>query len=136
LPGIFLGDNELPAVGTGREQQMQEVAERIGGALGAAVRRARGASARVRGGLELVQGRAADKAAQVSDEASDAASEFKETAREKIADWNQSARRKVAEARHQAAEIKTAYPLQMMLGLAAAFFVIGFAIRFWRSTHA
>jgi len=121
---------------------MQEVAERIGGVLGTAVRHARGVSVRVRSGLELVRGRVADQAAQVSEEASESASQFseassqfKEKASEKFSDWNQAARNRVSQARQRAEEIKAKYPLQVMLGLAAAFFVIGFGIRLWRSNR-
>ncbi len=121
---------------------MQEVAERIGGVLGTAVRHARGVSGRVRSGLQLVRGQVADQAEQVSEDASEAASQFaeassqfKQRASEKFSDWNQAARNRVSEARHRAEEIKAKYPLQVILGLAAAFFVIGFGIRLWRSTR-
>ena len=121
---------------------MQEVAGRIGGALGTAVRHARGVSGRVRSGLELVRGRAADQAAQVSEDASKAASQFseagsqfKEKASERFSHWNQAARNRVSQARQRAEEIKAKYPLQVMLGLAATFFVIGFGIRLWRSNR-
>ena len=140
-PETPLRERELPAAGT-REQQMQEVAEKIGGVLGTAVRHARGVSGRVRGGLELVRGRMADQAAQVSEGASEAASqlpeagsEFKDRASDTFADWNQAARNRVSQARQRMEEIKTKYPLQVMFGLAAAFFVIGFGIRLWRSTR-
>ena len=119
---------------------MQEMAERIGGALGTAVRHARGVPGRVRGGLELVRGRVAERASQATSQVSEASSQYKEQlkdrASEKFADWNDAARRGASQARQQAERIRAEYPLQVMIGLAAAFFVIGFGIRLWRSTRA
>ena len=139
-PGAVAGQQQVQAKDTEREQQMYEVAERIGGALGTAVRHARGVSGRVRGGLELVRGRAADKAARLPEETSEAAfqmaqasSRLTESAGETFAGWKESARRTISRARRQADEMKAEYPLQMIVGLAAAFFVIGVGVRLWRS---
>ena len=114
---------------------MQEVAERIGGALGTAVRQARGVSGRVRGGLQLVQKQVADRIARAPQDASEAAAQLKETAEEKAADLKHGARRRVTATRRQIEGLKAEYPLQIILGLAAAAFVIGFGIRIWRSTR-
>jgi dsDNA-specific endonuclease/ATPase MutS2 len=118
-----------------KEQPMQEVAERIGGALGTAVRQARGVSGRVRGGLQLVQKQVADRIARAPQDASEAAAQLKETAEEKAADLKHGARRRVTATRRQIEGLKAEYPLQIILGLAAAAFVIGFGIRIWRSTR-
>ena len=137
LPGTLRGSNELPA-GSAKEQQMREVAGRIGGALGNAVRHARGFSGRIRGGLELVQRHVADKAAHLPQESSSAAAQLKETAgaaQEAAAGWRQAAQRKFLEAREQAQGLKGEYPLQIIVGLALASFVIGFGIRIWRSSR-
>jgi hypothetical protein len=114
---------------------MLEVAGRIGGVLGTAVRHARGFSGRVRGGLQLVRGQVTNTVARASQETSGAASQFTETAREEAAGWSQAVRQKAGEFRQQARGIKTEYPLQMILGLALVSFVIGFGIRIWRSTR-
>lgn len=121
--------------GDRQQQQMHEVAERLGGVLGTAIRQARGFSSRVRGGLQVVQGRVADRTSRASQETQEAASRLQEAAKEKAADWNQGARQRFVELRQQAEEMKTEYPLQMILALAAAAFVIGFGIRLWRSTR-
>ena len=124
-----------PAVRSARDQQMLEVAGRIGDVLGTAVRHARGFSGRVRGGLHLVQDMAG-RVAHVPQGTSEAASRLKQTATEQVAGWSEEAKHKAVELRRQAEELKTEYPLQMIIGLAVLSFTIGFGIRFWRSIRA
>jgi len=129
-----------------REVSLTEFAERIGTALGATMKKARDTQSRIRvvGGQarEQASDRASGLARSVKDrfsnfrqDAAQATSQAKETAREKIIDFNQKARRRVYDARDRAETVRKEYPIQTMLGIAAASFVIGFALRLWRSNR-
>ena len=82
-----------------------------------------------------MQKQVADRIARAPQDASEAAAQLKETAEEKAADLKHGARRRVTATRRQIEGLKAEYPLQIILGLAAAAFVIGFGIRIWRSTR-
>jgi hypothetical protein len=125
--------DNAPAGKLGREQQMREIAESIGGVLGNAVRHARGISSRARGGLQLVQGHV-DRTLHRPHEVPEAATPLPEGGAG-AANWQETVRQRLFEARQRVEEITTEYPLQIILSLAAAAFAIGFAVRIGRSTR-
>lgn len=153
LPGTPPAVDEAKGMQMHRERQMREVAERIGGVMGFAVKSVRDVSGRVRGGIHLVEERArrgADSASQsvsgwtdllgekyrgLREEADHTAWQLKENASERISGWNCMARQKISEIRDRGARLKDERPLEILAGLAAVGFMIGFALRLGRSNR-
>lgn len=137
------------------EKRMVEVAERIGGALGSAVNRARRLEGEVRTRLRVVEGqgraqvRSASDAAQsmahsvgeriteISRQAGQNASQMREQlktdARERVTSWRESAQEGAADLRRRAGRIREHSPLQALAVLGVAAFLIGASLRIWRS---
>jgi len=134
-----------------REQQMHEIAAQIGTALGKAINGIRDLPDRVRHGLHLVKGQAREHAGSATDaaadmaqsmserisslrqEAAETAAQWKEKAGQRAGELNQLAGEQIAEARSRVAHATRETPLQMIMGFAAASFVIGFGLSLWRS---
>jgi ElaB/YqjD/DUF883 family membrane-anchored ribosome-binding protein len=153
LPGTPPAVDEAKGMQMHRERQLREIAERIGGVMGFAVRSARDVSGRVRGGIHLVEERARQRADSASQsvsgwadllgekyrglraEADQTAWQIKENASERISGWNGMARQKFSEIRERGARLKDEHPLQILAGIAATGFVIGLALRLRRSNR-
>lgn len=153
LPGTPPKVDEARGRQMEREQQMHEVAEQIGTALGKAVNGVRGIPDRVRKGLHLVKGQARERAESATDAASDlaqsmterisslrqdaaqTAAQWKTKAGQRAGEFNERAGEQIAEARDRVARAADRNPIQMILGFAAASFVIGFGWRLWRSNR-
>ena len=136
-----------------REQQIYQIAEQIGAMLGRAVSGVRGFPDRVRKGIHVVKGQAREQAGSATDAASDLAqsmteriSSFRQEAAQTAAQWkekagersgqlNQFAGQRIADARSRAVRATRENPIQIIIGLAAASFVIGVGLRLWRSNR-
>jgi hypothetical protein len=136
-----------------REQQIYQVAEQIGAMLGKAVSGVRGFPDRVRKGLHVVKDQAREQAGSATDAASDlaqsmterisglrqeaaqTATQWREKAGERAGKLNQLAGEKIADARSRAMQATRENPIQMIIGFAAASFIIGFGLRLWRSNR-
>ena len=162
LPGIPPPDRQLPE-GDRVNPRLNAAAEKVGGAMGSAVRR----GMRVVGGRDRTgrlgeiadpRGRMADLAdsasATVSDLKDSAAEKFedlkdrasdlsqragqrlgelKNTTGERVSDFADSARDRLYSARRRANYMTNEYPVQTILGFAGVAFVVGIALRIWRS---
>jgi hypothetical protein len=153
LPGTPPNVDEARGKQMEREQQMHEVAEQIGALLGKAVNGVRGIPDRVRKGLHLVKGQVREQAESATDAASDlaqsmterisslrqeaaqTAAQWKEKAGQRAGELNEMAGEHIADARERVARAADRNPIQMILGFAAASFVIGFGWRLWRSNR-
>jgi uncharacterized protein YjbJ (UPF0337 family) len=136
-----------------REQQMHEIAEQIGTALGRAVSGVLSLPDRVRYGLHLVKGQAREHAGSATDaaselaqsmseriyslrqEATQTASQWKEKAGQRAGELNELAGEQIAEARLRVAHAARENPIRMIMGFAAAAFVLGFGLSLWRSNR-
>jgi hypothetical protein len=134
-----------------REQQMHEVAAQIGTALGRAVTGVRSLQSRVRNGLHLVKGKASERAGSATDaaselaqsmserisslrqEAAQTAAQWKEKTGQRAGELNELAGEQMAEARNRFAHATSENPIRIIMGFAAASFVIGFGLSLWRS---
>jgi len=153
LPGTSPKVDEAMGRQMEREQQMHEIAEQIGTALGKAVNGVRGLPDRVRNGLHIVKGQAREHAGSATDaaselaqsmserisslrqEASQTAAQWREKAGQRAGELNELAGERIAEARSRAARFTSENPIQMILAFAAASFVIGFGLSLWRSNR-
>lgn len=105
---------EVPAT------RKREAAETVGAAVGKAVVRVREVPRRMAEMKErftVIRGRAREDAASTA------------------GDFRENARQKVQEARTRADYLAHEYPLEFILGVGAAAFVLGFALRIWRSSR-
>lgn len=151
LPGTSPDVDEALGRQMEREQRMYQVAEQIGTVLGRAVHGVRGISDRVRQGIHVVGGQAREHAESATDTAADlaqsmseritslrheaaqTAAQWRDKAGQRAGELNQLAEQRIAEARSRAERASRESPLQMIVGLAAASFIIGFGLRLWRS---
>ncbi len=123
-PAIPVDDpnRELPAEAAAtRNPRLNETAEAIGGAVGSAVDTVRHLPERLQEMKErftVIRGR-------VQEDAATTATEWKETAREKA-----------AQARNRAAQLAHDYPLHVIAAVAGLGFILGVALRIWRSRNA
>jgi ElaB/YqjD/DUF883 family membrane-anchored ribosome-binding protein len=74
-----------------------------------------------------------DRATDLSQRASERIGELKNTAGERMSDFGETARNRLYFARRRARYLTNEYPVQTILGFAGLAFVIGFALRIWRS---
>jgi ElaB/YqjD/DUF883 family membrane-anchored ribosome-binding protein len=79
--------------------------------------------------LDELKGRASD----LSQRAGERLGELKSTAGDRMSDFADTARDRVYYARRRANYLTNEYPVQTILGFAGLAFVIGFALRIWRS---
>ncbi len=153
LPGTPPKEDEARGRQMEREQQMYEIAGQIGTILGKAVKGVRDMPDRVRKGLHLVKGQAREGAESATDAASDLAqsmteriSSLRQEASQTAAQWKQKAGQRageinelagdqIAEARNRVARATRENPIQMIMGFAAASFIIGFGLSLWRSNR-
>jgi hypothetical protein len=153
LPGASPEVDEAKGRRMEREQQMHEIAEQIGPALGRAVNGVRNLPDHVRHGLHLVKGQAREHAGTATDaaaelaqsmserisslrqEASQTASQWKEKAGQRAGELNELAGEQIAEARSRVAQATREDPIRLILAFAAAAFVIRFGLSLWRSTR-
>ncbi|MFB3917945.1 MAG: hypothetical protein ACE14M_14545 [Terriglobales bacterium] len=110
-----------PSPGEQAQARMNETAERVGYAVGKASatiwdlpRRLQYLKQR----FIVIRGRTREDAAAAA------------------AGWRQTAAQRAAQTRTRAQQLAHDYPLHAILGCAAAAFVIGFALRIWRSNNA
>ena len=153
LPGAPPQVDEARGRQMEREQQMHEIAEQIGTALGRAVSGVLSLPDRVRYGLHLVKGQAREHAGSATDaaselaqsmserisslrqEATQTASQWKEKAGQRAGELNELAGEQIAEARLRVAHAARENPIRMIMGFAAAAFVLGVGLSLWRSTR-
>lgn len=113
---------ELPSPAQERAKaRINEMAETIGYAVGTAVETVRELPRRLqylKQRFIVIRGRSREDAAAAA------------------AEWRQTAEQKMAETRTRAHQLSQQYPLQVILGFAMAGFVLGFALRIWRSHNA
>ena len=74
-----------------------------------------------------------DRAGDITQRAGERISELKDTAGERMSDFADTARDRLHYARRRANYLCNEYPVQTILGFAGFAFVIGFALRIWRS---
>ncbi len=153
LPGTSPKVDEALGRQMEREQQIYQIAEQIGAMLGRAVGGVRGFPDRVRKGIHVIKGQAREQAGSATDAASDlaqsvterissfrqgaaqTAAQWKEKASERSGQLNQVAGQRIADARSRAMRATRENPIQIIIGLAAASFVIGVGLRLWRSNR-
>lgn len=115
-------ERELPPAPVERGAgPLNEAAERVGILVGVAVERARELPRRLselKQRFIIIRGR---KTEDVSVAA---------------AQYRRDAERKLRQARNRAEFLANEYPVQVIAGIAAAAFVLGFGLRIWRSKHA
>ena len=151
LPGTPPNVDEALGRQMEREQQVYQIAEQIGSALGKAVSGMRSIPDRVRRGIHLVKGQAREHAGSATDAASDLAqsmseriSSLREEAAQTATQWrekagvragqlNQLTEEKIAAARSRAERAARENPIPFVVAFAAASFFIGFGLRIWRS---
>ena len=76
-----------------------------------------------------------DRAGQFGDILQDKSEELAAATQEQLRQLRERARQRLIEARHRAAVLRQDHPLELIGGFAAAAFVIGVALRVWRSTN-
>ena len=153
LPGTSPKVDEALGRQMEREQQIYQIAEQIGAMLGRAVSGVRGFPDRLRKGIHVVKGQAREQAGSATDAASDLAqsmteriSGLRQEAAQTAAQWREEAGERagqlyllagerIADARSRARRATRENPIQMIIGFAAASFVIGFGLRLWRSNR-
>ena len=130
--------------------RLNRAAQSIGAAVGTAV-------GKMRSGLSLVQARerelardlsqrvseqaeglsaaVVEKPEQFGDVAEEKASEFLDVAQEQWDKLSEQARQRLIELRTQAATLRDEHPLELIGAFSGAAFVIGAALKVWRSTH-
>lgn len=130
--------------------RLNRTAESIGTALGSTV-------VKMRSGLSLVQSRereiardlsqrisqqtetlsaaVVERAEQFGDVAEEKASQLYDVAQQRWNDLNQAARNAVLDARKKATQLRDEHPLELIAAFAAAGFVLGAALKVWRSNH-
>lgn len=74
-----------------------------------------------------------ERASGLSERAGERLGELKSTAGERVSDFADTARDRLHYARRRANHLTNEYPVQTILGFAGFAFVIGFALRIWRS---
>lgn len=143
----FPSDRELPPAENAR---LTRTVESIGAALGSTV-------GKMRSGLSLVQNRRREmseklshgvsrttenlsatmleKASEIGDVAEEKASKFYSSAQQQWEQLNRTTRERVLHLRRRTAALRDEYPLEVIGGFAAAGFVLGVALRIWRSNH-
>lgn len=98
----------------------------------------------IRRKFEVIRSQTREQASQIAERARDVADEFSQramvtaeewtdTARAKSIEWRENARRGYWQVRQRAERTVCDYPLQTLAGILAGAFVIGAAIRYWRS---
>ncbi len=124
-PAVPVDDpnRELPAqtAETNSNPRLNDTAEAIGGAVGSAVDTVRRLPERLQEMKErftVIRGRLQEDAATTATE------------------WKETARDKAAQARNRAAQLSHDYPLHVIAGVAGVGFVLGVALRIWRSRNA
>lgn len=134
--------------------RLNQTAENIGTAVGSTVREMKSRFRVVKGGAqesissttEDLKQRAGETVEQVKQRASEAvqqasskASEVLDAAKQRASAAMDTARTKVSDsmqaARNRAAYLRDEYPLQVVMGAAAAGFVLGVVLRIWRSNR-
>ncbi|HEY3928335.1 MAG TPA: hypothetical protein VGL89_08175 [Candidatus Koribacter sp.] len=154
----FPPEQALPAA---QNPRLNQAAESIGSALGTTIGKVRhgislvqnrqrsngpSASERVSQQAETFTAAITEKAEQLGDLAEEKASEFvdmaqerwqrvSQTAQERWSEARRMARRRIVDVREQAAHLRDDRPIELILSFAGAAFVLGFALRVWRSTH-
>ncbi len=113
-------ERTLPArtTNTSAQPRLQDTAESIGEAVGSAVQKIRELPNQLqslKGRFTVITGRGRAQAGQKTEELKDAAAD------------------QVRRARTRAEYLVREYPLRVILGAAGAAFVLGFALRIWRS---
>lgn len=134
--------------------RLNQTAESIGTAVGSTVREMKSRFRVVKGGAqesiwsttddlkqragETVE-QAKQRASEAVQQASSKASEVLDNAKERASAAMDTARAKASEsmqaARNRAAYLKEEYPMQVVMGAAAAGFVLGVVLRIWRSNR-
>jgi hypothetical protein len=110
----------LPPSESEGHERLNHTAEALGTAVGTAVDRMRQLPdrfAEMRQRFTVIQGRARDRASM------------------KAADLRDTAEKTAYRARTRAELYANEYPVQVILGIAAASFVLGFVLRLWRSNR-
>lgn len=156
-PGVNLRDapRALPEEASpANNPRLNQTAENIGSAVGSTVREMKSRFRVVKGGAqesissttddlkqragETVE-QAKQRASEVVQQASNKASEVLDSAKERASAAMDTVRAKASEsmqsARNRAAYLKEEYPMQVVMGAAAAGFVLGVALRIWRSNR-
>jgi len=154
----FAADRSLPEAGNPR---LNRAAESIGSALGTTVGRMRNGLTLVKGNLvetgTEIRGQISEKAAEIRDKVESQAQDLGATARAKAAEFGdvvqdtseqiasiaerqwlelrENARQRLMMARNRTAVLKQDHPLELIAAFAASAFVLGFALRVWRSNH-
>src|SRR5512146_2173310 len=128
MPPRLDPDRELPPADVQRNARLHETAETIGAAVGSAVESVRELPRRLQRELprrmQDMKQRFTVIRGRTSQDASAAAAE-----------WKQTAQHKVSQARHRAEYLAHEYPIHVIVGAAVTAFVIGFALRVWRSNR-
>lgn len=133
LPGTPPAFDEAQGRRMRDTERASAVGEKIGETLGSAVEKVRTG---VRSGLRIVGGRAKDASAAASDMADQArvkASQWSEVAAERMSDVGRTAQESLDLARRRVRHYSQEYPLQTLGVIAGVAFVVGFALRVWRS---
>ena len=122
--------------------RLNETAERIGSAVGTAVDTVQHLNERLqqmKQRLTSVRGHAregmANAAAEWKRNAQQTATEWKEAVEEKAEEWRRAAGRRVEATREGADRLTREYPIQTILAIAGGAFVLGAALRIWRSSN-
>lgn len=147
LPGMPEGDNLPPPAQSGQaaNRPLTRAAQSAGTALGTTVNRVRTRLTVVRGGQgSSVSDEVSAKAREYSQTASRKLQDLKqdaqqrgehlaETVQEKTAALNADVRQRLRNLRAQSQRVQLDFPIQVILGCAAAAFLLGFSLRIWRS---
>jgi ElaB/YqjD/DUF883 family membrane-anchored ribosome-binding protein len=108
----------------GGNPRLNHTAESIGSAVGSAVERVRELPRRLQGRMQEMKQRFTVIRGRARGDASEAARDLKQTAEQKI-----------VQARSRAAHYAREYPIQVILAVTGAAFILGFSLRIWRSTR-
>jgi hypothetical protein len=121
-------ERELPSAETTRNTRLHETAETIGAAVGNAVETAKQLPRRLQRELprrlEDMKKRFTVITGRGKQGASATTTEWKETAQERL-----------SQARNRAQYLADEYPLRVIAGAAVTAFIVGFALRVWRSNR-
>lgn len=128
MPPRLDPERELPPAGAPRNTRLHEAAETIGAAVGSAVETVKELPRRLQ--RELPR-----RVQDMKDRFTVIRGRTTEDASAAAAEWKQTAQQKVSQARNRAQYVAEEYPIHVIVGAAVTAFIIGFALRIWRSNR-
>lgn len=148
LPGMPEGENLPPRFQDNRvpERPLTRAAHNAGSALGTTVNRVRTRLTVVRGRGGSAAEELSAKARQYSETTTRKLEDLKldaqargerlaETVQQRSADLGRDVRQRIRTLRAESQRVQRDYPIQVILGCAAAAFALGFVLRIWRSAR-